>query len=284
VADAAAPFLAFPALPAGSHFAGRYEIHSLLGRGGMGSVYRAHDQRLGEDVAIKIAHAPLEQNDALLDRLRREVAAGRRITHANVIRVHDLGEYAGRLYVSMEYFPGEPLSALVQRLGPMAPAQVRAIIGQVLDALAAAHGAGVVHRDVKPQNVLLGAEARVKVIDFGLAFAAHMQALTATGLIMGTPEYMSPEQIRGEPVDARADLYATGCLTQFLLTGAPPFTADSPIAVGFAHLRRDAPPPSSVRRGLAPGWDAFCARLLAKAPAARFATAAEARAALEAIG
>jgi len=268
-------------LPAGSVFAGRYKIHSLLGRGGMGVVYRAHDQQLDEDVAIKIANAELGADPSVLDRLRREAATARRIAHENVIRVHDLGEHSGRLFISMEFFQGEQLSGLVQRNGPMAAAKVRNITLQVSSALSSAHAAGVVHRDLKPQNIMIDGAERVKVIDFGIALAPHLHGLTATGLIMGTPEYMAPEQIRGDDIDARTDLYAMGCVMFYLLTGRAPFVADTPIAIGFAHLRKEPTPPSHLRTDLSREWDAVCLRLLAKEKEDRFPSAGDLRSTVE---
>ncbi|HEV8321705.1 MAG TPA: protein kinase [Myxococcota bacterium] len=259
----------------GSVFAGRYEIRSMLGKGGMGVVYRAHDRQLGEEVAIKIAGAELAGDPTTVDRLRREAAAARRITHENVIRVFDLGEAGGRFFISMEYFDGERLSDRVARDGPPPLATTRAVCQQIAAALSAAHAAGVIHRDLKPQNVMMNAAGRVKVIDFGIALAPHLRGLTATGLIMGTPEYMAPEQIRGEEVDQRTDLYSMGCILYFLLTGAPPFRAETPIAVGFAHLRKEPEPPSHLREDVGRGWDELCLRALAKDRAARWQTAAE---------
>ena len=276
-----APPVATATLPPGSVFAERYKIHSMLGRGGMGVVYRAHDQQLDEDVAIKIANAEWGTDPSILDRLRREAAAARRIAHQNVIRVHDLGEHAGRLFISMEYFNGEQLSAVVDRDGPMATSRVRKIGLQVCEALASAHAAGVIHRDLKPQNVMIDGAERVKVIDFGIALAPHLHGLTATGLIMGTPEYMAPEQIRGDDIDARTDLYSMGCVLYYLLTGSAPFVADTPIAIGFAHLRKAPTPPSHVRTDVHRDWDAVCLRLLEKEKPDRYPSAGELRAALE---
>jgi len=259
----------------GSVFANRFEIRSMLGKGGMGVVYRAWDRQLGEEVAIKIAGAELAGDPTTVDRLRREAVSARRITHENVIRVFDLGEAGGRFFISMEYFAGERLSDIVARSGPPALASVKTICLQIAAALAAAHAADVVHRDLKPQNVMTNAAGRVKVIDFGIALAPHLRGLTATGLIMGTPEYMAPEQIRGEDVDARTDLYAMGCILYYLLTGAPPFRAETPIAVGFAHLRKEPTPPSHLREEAGRAWDEVCLRALAKDKGARFQSAGE---------
>jgi serine/threonine-protein kinase len=269
--DAPAPHGTEP----GSVFAGRFEIRSMLGKGGMGVVYRAWDRQLGEEVAIKIAGAELAGDPTTVDRLRREAVSARRITHENVIRVFDLGEAGGRFFISMEYFAGERLSDIVARSGPPTLASVKNICQQIAAALGAAHAAAVVHRDLKPQNVMTNPAGRVKVIDFGIALAPHLRGLTATGLIMGTPEYMAPEQIRGEEVDARTDLYAMGCILYYLLTGAPPFRADTPIAVGFAHLRKEPTPPSHLREEVGRAWDEVCLRALAKDKAARFQTAGE---------
>ena len=271
-----------PELTLGEILANRYRVQRLLGRGGMGAVYLADDEVLGEPVALKII-ASLWSADphALVDRFRREASAARKVSSPNVIRIHDLGETRdGLLYLSMEYFPGRTLSDMLAARGRLATGDLRDIIGQICDGLGAAHDAGVVHRDLKPQNVLVGERNAVKLIDFGLAKTAFLASLTATGLMMGTPQYMSPEQVRGKECDARSDLYSLGALTYHAATGHPPFDGDNPIAIGFAHCSEPPRTPREVCPDLSEALSDMILRALAKDPRQRPASAAEFRRAL----
>jgi len=208
------------------------------------------------------------------------VTAARKISHTNVVRIHDLGEEAGMLFISMEYIAGTSLQEMLRRHGRLEPHTLRPIVAQICAALEVAHGAGVVHRDLKPGNILLDDRQQVKVIDFGLAALPHLEGMTATGMILGTPEYMAPEQIRGQPVDARTDIYALGALMFHALVGHPPFRGDSPIAVSFAQVNQEVTPPDSIVRGLAPAWSQLVIRAMAKDPSQRFASARDLAAAL----
>ncbi|HEY3358082.1 MAG TPA: serine/threonine-protein kinase [Polyangia bacterium] len=254
----------------GATLLGRYRVEKELGRGGMGAVYLARDAELGETVALKVISGAYCCDLAAAERFRREASAARKITHANVIRIHDLGSDNGIVFISMEYFAGLTLAQVLTRRGALPLDEVHDIFTQAADGLAAAHHAGVIHRDLKPQNVLVDAARHVKLIDFGLAKASFMEGMTATGLILGTPEYMAPEQIRGRPVDYRTDIYALGCVAFHMLTGAPPFRGESPIAVGFAHCTQPPPVLRQIRPDVPPPWEAAIARALAKEPAARF--------------
>jgi predicted Ser/Thr protein kinase len=278
-AAAAAP----AALSAGKVLAGRYRIERLLGRGGMGAVYLAKDQVLGEHVALKVI-APAWHHDhaALVERFRREASAARKVSSPNVIRIHDLGEApGGLLYLSMEYFDGKTLAELVVGRGPLAKRDLRDIVGQVCDGLDTAHNASVVHRDLKPQNVLVGARNTVKIIDFGLAKTAFTSGgLTATGLLLGTPHYMAPEQVRGKDVDARTDIYALGALTYHAATGRPPFEGDNPIAISFAHLSETPVRPRAINPAISAELDQMIMDALAKDPGERPQSAAAFRKAL----
>ncbi|HWM88298.1 MAG TPA: serine/threonine-protein kinase, partial [Kofleriaceae bacterium] len=230
----------------------RYRIDRLIGRGGMGAVYLAHDEVLDELVALKVvsaAHSSDPQESA--DRFRREASAARRVLSPNVIRIHDLGQTkSGLLYISMEHFAGRTLAEIIQTRGPLPLSELRDILGQVCDGLGAAHEAGVVHRDLKPQNVLVGERRSVKIIDFGLAKSTFLRGMTATGLIMGTPHYMAPEQVKGDDVGAACDIYALGALAFHAATGQPPFDGATPIAVGFAHLTEPPRDPRLLRPDL----------------------------------
>ncbi|HRI08354.1 MAG TPA: serine/threonine-protein kinase, partial [Nannocystaceae bacterium] len=245
-----------------------------------GAVYLARDRQLGEEVALKVIAGLGLTDPAAADRLRREASAARRISHPNVVRLHDLGEEGGLLFLSMEFVDGESLHQLLTRAGLLSPAQLRPIAAQICDALAAAHTAGVIHRDLKPANVLLDRQQRVKLIDFGIARLAHSEGMTATGMVVGTAEYMAPEQIRGGTVDARTDVYALGVILYQALTGRPPFVGETPIAVSLAHCTDPVPPPSTIRGDLPPAWESLILRALAKDPRQRFQSMNEVRAAL----
>ncbi len=279
--SATPPGPAVGALGPGVILANRYKIERLLGRGGMGAVYLAHDEVLGDPVAVKvIASAFAADEPALLERFRREAAAARKVTSPNVIRIHDLGEARpGLLYLSMEYFPGRTLAEIITARGVVPLADCLDYLRQICAGLAAAHDAGVIHRDLKPHNVLVGERNVVKLIDFGLA-KATTSTLTATGLLLGTPHYMAPEQVRGQAVDAQSDLYALGALAYHLFAGRPPFTGDNPIAIGFAHCSDPVPAVTALRPEVPPAVAAMVTAALAKAPIDRPRSVAEFRAAL----
>jgi eukaryotic-like serine/threonine-protein kinase len=256
------------ALSTGQVLANRYLIERPLGRGGMGAVYLAMDQVLGEYVAVKVI-APVWQHDhaSLVERFRREAAAARRVSSSSVIRIHDIGEApGGLLYLSMEYFAGKTLAQIMAARGLLDATDLRKIISQVCDGLDAAHRASVIHRDLKPQNVLVGEDDMVKLIDFGLAKTALTSSLTVTGLLLGTPHYMAPEQVRGKNVDARSDIYALGALTYHAATGRPPFEGDDPIGIGFAHLTETPARPRTLNPLVNSHLDEMIMAALAKDP------------------
>ena len=255
---------------------GRYQILKELGRGGMGIVFQAHDKQLKEQVAIKILSPLLSNDDQALERLKREVSAARRITHPNVIRIHDISELNGLHYVSMEFFPGVSLKEFVKKSGALSLMQAVNIASQICDGLEAAHKQGVIHRDLKTQNVIIHGN-RIKIIDFGLARTSHMEGMTATGLIMGTPEYMAPEQVSGQKVDERADIYSLGIILYELFTGRVPFSGDSAIAVGFKQLKEDPPKPTEINPQLPQEIQRIILRALEKDPVRRYFSVAELR-------
>ena len=267
------------ALSPGQKIAERYTIERELGRGGMGAVYLAADGKLAERVALKIINAGFG-DPAAIDRFRREVSAARKVTHANVIRIHDLVEDGGMVLLSMEYVDGMTLAQYLGRVGAMRVDEGRHIVAQVCDGMAAAHAAGVVHRDLKPGNVLLDHEKRVKVIDFGLAKATFMAGMTATGLIIGTPEYMAPEQVKGLPQDARTDVYALGALAYHVFVGRPPFAGETPIAIGFQHVTEAPRAPRELRAEIPDSIEKAILQALEKDPAKRFPDAADFKKAL----
>ncbi len=260
----------------------RYRVDKLLGRGGMGAVYLAFDEVLDEQVALKVISSAWSHDQrALIERFRREASAARKISSTNVIRIHDLGETsAGLMFISMEYVAGQTLAEVLETRGTLSNREARDIIGQICDGLEAAHAAGVIHRDLKPQNILVGARNSVKIIDFGLAKTAMMSGMTATGLMLGTPYYMSPEQVRGQDIDARSDIYSLGALTYHAVTGSPPFTGDTPIAIGFAHCSETPVAPRELAKKLSKELEQMILDALAKDPRERPQSAAEFREAL----
>jgi len=267
-------------LVTGKRLGNRWVIQRPLGQGGMGAVFLARDEQLREDVAIKVIGGLAALDPNATDRLRREASAARRISHPNVVRLHDMGEAEGLLFLSMEYVPGGSLRDMLDRHGVLTPQQLRPLAQQLCEGLHAAHMAGIVHRDLKPANLLIDEHQRLKIIDFGLARMAHLEGMTATNMIAGTVEYMAPEQIRGGLIDPRTDLYAVGALLFHALVGRPPFAGGNPIAVGFAHCTEPVPVPSVARVGLEPTWDAVVVRAMAKDPGQRWQSALELRDAL----
>jgi serine/threonine-protein kinase len=232
-------------------------------------------------VALKVVTATIANDPAgASERFRREVATARKVTHPNVIRIHDLVEDGPLLLLSMEYVNGTNLADHLGRSGTLRIDDALQILGQICDGLDAAHAAGVVHRDLKPGNVLLDGERRVKLIDFGLAKASFLAGMTATGLILGTPEYMAPEQVRGLPCDVRTDLYSLGALAYHLLVGRPPFSGETPIAIGFMHVTEPPRRPRELRPDLPAAVENALMKALEKDPARRFPDATEFRRAL----
>jgi len=260
--------------------AGRYEIGELIGRGGMSDVYAGRDTRLGRKVAIKLLRAELAEDPQFRARFRREAQDAAKMTHPTIVRIFDAGEEAaedGRLipFIVMEHIDGRLLSEVIHE-GPLAPKEAARIIEQVLIALEYSHQAGLVHRDIKPSNIMLTRSGQVKVMDFGIARAVSESAATLaeTSKVVGTAQYFSPEQARGEQVDARTDLYSTGVVLFELLTGQPPFHGDNPVAIAYQHLNAEPPMPSSIEPGIPPAIDAVVLRALAKDPAERYQDAA----------
>ena len=274
---ASAEAAAAAALQPGQLFAGRYEIVRPLGAGGMGAVYLARDRELGEDVAVKMLHAELVGSDeTATERLKAETRLARRISHRNVVRTHDFGVCDGACYVTMEFVEGMTVRQLLETRGRLGIASVLALGSQLAEALDVAHRQGVVHRDIKPQNLLLDAEGVLKVMDFGVArLVERTTVLTQAGMVVGTPAYMSPEQLLAEDVDGRSDLYSAGVVLYECLTGRLPFEAASPISL-IAKLLHDEPEaPAALNGDIPPALSALVLRLLAKKADERPRTAAE---------
>jgi beta-lactam-binding protein with PASTA domain/predicted Ser/Thr protein kinase len=265
-----------------SLFDGRYRILRKLGAGGMANVYLAEDQELGRRVAIKILNDRHANDDQFVERFRREAKNAAALSHPNIVSIYDRGEAEGTYYIAMEYLDGRSLKELIVSRGP-APVNVALEYArQILSALRFAHRHGIVHRDIKPHNVLVDNEGRVKVTDFGIARAGTSQ-MTEAGSIVGTAQYLSPEQARGADVDQRSDLYSLGVVLYELLTGETPFDGDTPVEIAMKHLSATPEPPSAHRSDIPRELDWVVTRALAKAPADRYQSADEMDADLERV-
>ena len=254
---------------------GRYQVSERIGSGGMADVRRGRDVRLGRDVAVKVLRADLARDPLFQARFRREAQAAASLNVPSIVSVYDTGEDPhGVPYIVMEYVEGRTLRDVLAQEGRLLPQRALEVTADICGALDVAHNAGIVHRDVKPANVMLTRDGDVKVMDFGIArAAADTSGATQTAAVIGTAAYLSPEQARGEHVDARSDLYSTGCLLYELVTGVPPFTGDSPVAVAYQHVREDPELPSAFDASLSPQVDAVVLKAMAKDPAQRYATA-----------
>jgi beta-lactam-binding protein with PASTA domain/tRNA A-37 threonylcarbamoyl transferase component Bud32 len=253
-------------------FDGRYRIVRKLGSGGMANVYLAEDEDLGRRVAIKILNERYANDDLFIERFRREAKSAAALSHPNIVSVYDRGEAEGTYYIAMEVIEGRSLKELIMTRGPLPIAQALAYTHEILDALRFAHRHGIIHRDIKPHNILIG--ERLKVTDFGIARAGASQ-MTEAGSIMGTAQYLSPEQARGAPVTASSDLYSAGIVLYEMLTGKVPFSGDSAIEIAMKHLNDPPKPPSKIRPEIPDELDAVVLRALSKNPEDRYQTAEE---------
>jgi eukaryotic-like serine/threonine-protein kinase len=267
----------------GRRLGGRYALEQPIASGGMATVWRATDEVLGRSVAVKILHDNLVQDGALLERFRMEAVAAARLSHPAVVRVFDTGIDDGVCYIVMELFEGATLANLLDTDGALPPDEAARVVGTTLQGLAHAHQEGVIHRDVKPSNILVGSEGTVKVTDFGIAKAAFAEGdVTTTGNLLGTAKYLAPEQVQGGGViDARADLYSAGIVLYEALTGRTPFEAETHLATATMRLTRDPTPPGSLRPGIPRGVEAVVLKALNRDPEDRFQTAEEMSEALD---
>ncbi|HEX6159832.1 MAG TPA: serine/threonine-protein kinase, partial [Thermoanaerobaculia bacterium] len=266
----------------------RYRIEQVLGRGGMGVVYKAIDTQLDEVVAIKTLPGDvMTKSPEDLERFKREIRLARKITHRNVLRTYDYGEAEGVYFISMEYVRGYTLSELLDEAPQrqMQPRPAAGISRQICRGLQAAHEQGIIHRDIKPGNVLIDAKGEVKLMDFGIARMAETpEAMTQAGLIVGTPHYMSPEQVQGKQLDARSDVYSMGVLVYEMLVGQRPFTGSSLTGILMAHITEPPKPPIDVRPEIGREMNTIVLRCLAKDPKERYADAGALLADLDRLG
>jgi serine/threonine protein kinase len=264
---------------------GRYQVGELLGYGGMAEVHRGRDLRLGRDVAIKMLRTDLARDDTFQLRFRREAQNAASLNHPAIVAVYDTGEERGSAgeslpYIVMEFVNGRTLKEVLAGEGRLMPRRALEIVAEICSAIEFSHRHGIIHRDIKPGNVMLTQTGQIKVMDFGIARALSSGAstMTQTSAVIGTAQYLSPEQARGESVDARSDVYATGCVLYELLCGHPPFVGDSPVSVAYQHVREEPKAPSLSNRDVSPAIDAIVLKALAKNPLNRYQSAGEMRA------
>ncbi|MGA7850558.1 MAG: tetratricopeptide repeat protein [Terriglobales bacterium] len=266
---------AFQGLQPGVLFGGRYEILGVLGQGGMGAVYKARDRELDRLIALKVIRPELATDPAILQRFKQELILSRNVTHKNVVRIFDLGEADGIRFISMEYVDGEDLRTILRRQGKFSPEEAIAVVEQVCRALDSAHSEGVIHRDLKPQNIMRDKHGRIVVMDFGLARSLGESGMTQTGAVVGTIEYMSPEQALGSTLDQRSDIFSVGLIFFELLTGRAPYEADTAIASLMKRTREEAQSASDVDASVPRSLSAIVSRCLEREPANRYHSAVE---------
>lgn len=255
----------------------RYEVIERVGLGGMAEVYRARDELLGREVAVKVLNDKLSGDKSFVERFRREAQAAANLSHPNIVSLYDYGSDEGANFIVMELIDGRGLERIIADEGPLLPERAAEMASDVARALERAHATGLVHRDIKPSNIMITSYGQTKVTDFGIARAVgdSDQTMTQTGMVIGTASYLSPEQAQGNPVDARSDVYALGCVLYEMLTGEPPFKGDTPLSIAYKHVREDPTTPSSVNPDVPAGLDAIVMKALAKNADNRYQTARE---------
>jgi eukaryotic-like serine/threonine-protein kinase len=262
-------------LATGSLFAGRYQVIEELGHGGMGRVYKVHDTELNEKVALKLLRPEVAADAEAVERFRNELKSARTVVHKNVCRMFDIGRAEGAPFITMEYVPGEDLKRLIRKIGQMPTGRTVSIARQIAEGLAEAHGHGIVHRDLKPQNIMVDEGGNVRIMDFGIARSLEKKGITGAGIMIGTPEYMSPEQVEGKPVDARSDIYSLGIILYEMMTGRVPFEGDTPFTVGVKHKSEAPRDPRELNPQIPEDLGRLVLRCLEKDKAKRFQSAGE---------
>jgi len=259
----------------GTTFADRYEVKEELGEGGMGHVYRVFDTKIKEEIALKLLKPDIASNKIMLERFSNELKFARKITHKNVCRMHDINEVGQTTFITMEYVEGEDLKSVIKRMGSLTVGNVLAVAIQVTDGLAEAHGLGIVHRDLKPQNIMIDKEGNAKIMDFGIARSVEGKGMTVEGMVIGTPEYMSPEQVEGRAADQRADIYALGVILYEMVTGEVPFSGDSAFSIALKHKSEEPLDPRKFNAQLPDNIVGLILRCMEKKAESRFQTAEE---------
>lgn len=259
-------------------YGGRYAVQERVGSGGMAEVYRARDDLLGREVAIKVLHERFARDRSFVERFRREAQSAANLNHPNVVSLYDYGADDDTYFIVMEYIDGRSLHDVIEGDGPLMPERAAEIASDVARALERAHSGGLVHRDIKPSNIMITDSGQTKVTDFGIARALGRdgeQTMTQTGMVIGTASYLSPEQAQGNPVDARSDVYALGIVLYEMLTGRVPFSGETPLAIAYKHVRETPEPPSRVNQDVPQPLDAIVMKALAKNPDNRYSSARE---------
>jgi TolB-like protein/tRNA A-37 threonylcarbamoyl transferase component Bud32/Tfp pilus assembly protein PilF len=274
----------FRDLPVGGTFAGRYQVIEELGRGGMGRVYKAYDTEIKEHVALKVLRPEIAADEGIIERFRNELRFARRVSHRNVCRMFDLGKTEDTAYITMEFVSGEDLKTLLKRVGQLPVRRTVAVAEQVCQGLAEAHRLGVIHRDLKPQNIMIDREGSARIMDFGIARSVLERGVTGTGVVIGTPDYMSPEQLDGQDADGRTDFYALGAILYEMLTGAPPFEGETPLVVAMKHKTERPLDPRQLNPQIPEAFSRLILRCLEKDREKRYPTAEDILAELKTLG
>ena len=270
-------------LERGTTFARRFEIIEEIGKGGMGTVYKAYDSKIREVVALKLLKPEIASDLEVIERFRNEIKLARQVSHRHVCRMYDIGEEWLSIYISMEYVPGEDLKSFIRRSGHLNEAKALNLAKQILEGLVEAHRLGVVHRDLKPQNIMIDRDGNAKIMDFGIARSLHTRGVTGTGVIIGTPEYMAPEQAEGKDVDHRVDIYAMGAILFEMVTGRVPFEGDTPLSIVLKHRSEPPADPQTLNVQLSADLSQVILKCLEKSRDRRYASAAELLEALTAV-